>query len=166
MQLEILLVKIMNQDKFEIEYVNDDITKVYNGLIIHGTNCSGAFGSGVAGAIRKTWPEVYKRFKNSPTGEEMLGQFIPVEVSPLLTIGNCYTQLRYGNDGKVYASLTAIEKSLTEAFLYATLNDIYCVNMPKIGAGLGGLDWTDVEAVVKKVYANFSNNIKLKIYYI
>lgn len=156
----------MNQYKFEKEYINGNITSVYSGLLIHGTNCSGGFGSGVAGAIRNIWPEVYEKFKNSPTGKEMLGEFVPIEVSPLLTIGNCYTQLHYGKDGKAYASLEAIRESLTKAFLYATLNGIYVVSMPKIGAGLGGLDWNEVEKVIDEVYSNFSTNIKLKIYWI
>lgn len=157
-----------NMKKYEIEYINGDITEVYVGLTIHGVNCQRAFGSGVAGAIRHKFPDVYQAFMASPSGAEMLGMFVPVQPFgyPLLTIGNCYTQEYFGSDGKVYASLTAIRESLTEAFLYATLNSIYQVNMPKIGAGLGGLSWVDVEAVISEVYSKFSNNIRLKIFYI
>lgn len=151
-----------------IEYIKSDITSVYSGLTLHGVNCQGAFGSGVAGAIRKKFPEAYRQFKLSPTGKDMLGEFVPIEISdyPNLVIGNCYTQEYYGNDGKQYASLDAIHDSLSKAFLYATLNSIYNVNMPKIGSGLGGLNWNEVESVVAKLYSNFSNNFKLKIYYI
>lgn len=164
----IIGTKMNNDTNFEIEYVNSDITEVYSGLTIHGVNCQGAFGSGVAGAIRRKYPEVYEAFKKCPTGKQMLGEFIPVNVDeyPNLIIGNCYTQEYYGSDGKVYASLEAIRESLTKAFLYATLNDIYSVNMPKIGAGLGGLNWNDVEGVITDVYSNFSKIFKLRIYYI
>lgn len=149
-----------------IEYVNADITTVTSGLVVHGTNCSGGFGSGVAGAIRRAWPIVYKTFCQYPPGSHLLGEFVPVKVSDTLIVGNCYTQLKFGNDGKRYASPEAIYASLTKAYQYASQNGIDELIMPKIGSKLGGLSWTDeVEPIVNQLASDFGH-IKTKVYYI
>lgn len=149
-----------------IHYINEDITTVTSGLVVHGTNCSGGFGSGVAGAIRKVWPIVYQTFCLYPPGGHLLGQFVPVQVTDTLVVGNCYTQLKFGNDGKRYASPVAIQSSLTKAYQYASANNIKELIMPKIGSKLGGLSWTDeVEPIVKELASHFSH-ITTKVYYI
>lgn len=149
-----------------MEYIKGDITKVERGLVLHGTNCSGGFGSGVAGAIRKVWPEVYERFKDYTPCPELLGKFVPVRINDQLVVGNCYTQLNYGADGKKYASLDAISKSVTRAFHYATDKNIDIICLPKIGSGLGGLSWDEeVEPALSKIAEEFPY-IAVKIYYI
>lgn len=149
-----------------MNYMKGDITKVSFGLIIHGTNCSGGFGSGVAGAIDKKWPIVKKAFLNNGKGANLLGTFLPVKINSQLTIGNCYTQELYGSDGHKYANLDAIKSSLMLAYNYATNNNITTISMPKIGSGLGGLNWeNEVEPIVKNIAEQFPN-ITTIIFYI
>jgi O-acetyl-ADP-ribose deacetylase (regulator of RNase III) len=153
-----------------IEYINDDITKVDHGLVIHGTNCSGGFGSGVAGAIRKKWPIVYKRFVENGKGSHLLGTFDPVKIHDDLIVANCYTQLNFGSDGKVYASIDAVWTALHRAYYYAYNNCIESICMPKIGCGLGGLHWEydGDEPGVKRYVAELCSryDIIAKVYYI
>lgn len=149
-----------------INYIKGDITSVSSGLIVHGCNASGGFGSGVAGAIRRKWPSVYNAFIQCPTGESMMGKFIPVSLDEKLVVGNCYTQLHFGSDGKKYASEIAIKESLTKACEYAQKEEIDTVSLPKIGAGLGGLNWeTDVVGIINELDDKFSD-ITFNIYYI
>lgn len=135
-----------------LTYINIDITTVPHGIIAHGTNCSHSFGSGVAGAIRKKWPNVYESFMRAPRGPKMLGTAHLIGVSSNgsedLFVANCYTQLNYGRDGKRYADPNAIQTSLSQVFNWAQLFDLP-LYMPKIGCGLGGLDWdTEVQPIV------------------
>jgi O-acetyl-ADP-ribose deacetylase (regulator of RNase III) len=146
---------------------NDDITTVTSGFICHGVNCSGAFGSGVAGAIKKKWPVVYKTFKSIEPSPKLLGAFHPILIDGKLVIGNCYTQEKYGNDGKKYASIDAVALSLKTAYLYAIENNLKTISMPKIGCGLGGLDWDDeVLPIVNYLDEQYYNNIETHIYWI
>lgn len=149
-----------------IEFIKGDITSVTNGLVIHGTNCSGAFGSGVAGAIRVKWPIVYEVFKDYPPGKHLLGEFVPVKINDDLHVANCYTQLFFGSDGKRYASPEAIKKSLTSAYSYAKKHGIKSISLPKIGAGLGGLSWEDEVFPIVEHISNKFDDIHTKIYYI
>jgi len=143
-----------------IKHLKCDVTTVTAGTVLHGVNCSGrAMNSGVAKAIRNKWPEVYEDFIKCGSGKQMLGAFSPVKINDDLTVGNCYTQEFYGRDGKRYASLFAIETSLRKAF---ELADFYedNISMPKIGCGLGGLDWdTEVKPIVERLSTLFDVNV-------
>lgn len=127
--------------------VEMDITAIRNGVIAHGCNCKGAFASGVAKAIKERYPTAERVFKAIPPCEEMLGVCVPVKVSPDVFVCNLYTQLSYGRDGQRYANVDAIDKALTQAIEFAARagKNLY---VPRIGCGLGGLDWeTDVKQV-------------------
>lgn len=150
-----------------ITYIKGDLLTVTNGMIIHGCNCSGGFGSGIAGQIRKKWPSVYEEFKLMPLGEVSLGkiQINNVEYLELsdLWVVNCFTQLNYGADGKKYASVDAIKNALVQVFERAT---VYreTIHSPKIGCGLGGLDW---ETEVRPIFEDLNNiypNVNICIY--
>lgn len=138
-----------------MKYIKKDITTVFSGVIAHGVNCQGAMGSGVAGAIKEKWPIVYEVFKRSPTGKMMLGvcHLVPIETGQLF-VCNCYTQLHYGR-GCRFASPEAIEQSLAGVYEWANFFQLP-VYMPKIGAGLGGLNWeTEVEPIVALLDAKY-----------
>lgn len=140
-----------------IEEIQKDITTVEEGVVLHGCNCSGGFGSGVAGAIRKKWPDVYETFKENGTGKHLLGctDFIMRSNRRALVIANGYTQLNYGNDGERYADIGAVEKCTLAAVEYADAFDLP-LYMPKIGCGLGGLSWDDeVKPIVENASSEF-----------
>lgn len=127
-----------------MDFIQKDITTERHGLIIHGVNCQGVMGSGVALAIRNKWPVVYDEYKKHRQGAEALGDFQPIQVDDGLFVANCWTQEYYGKDGKIYASSYAIFHSLLKAFRFCEEHDLELLS-PQIGCGLGGLNWsTDV----------------------
>lgn len=132
-----------------IEYRTMDITTVEIGIVAHGVNCQRKMGSGVARAIRKKWPEAYRAYMVNPLGAG-LGEVNWAVVDDDLWIANCYTQEQYGYDGRRYTDPMAIRRSLTTVFRSARKTGLP-VYMPKIGCGLGGLDWEkDVLPIVKR----------------
>ena len=132
-----------------------DITLVTKGVIAHGVNCKGAFGAGVALAIRERWPAVYDCYqRNTRLGDELLGSCHIIRVDEDLWVANCYTQLSYGGDGRRYASPEAISRSLEFAFIHATATNLE-LHAPRIGAGLGGLDWAEVLPIFEELNSEY-----------
>lgn len=147
-------------------YVHGDILDLQQGAIAHGCNCRGAFGGGVAGAIRSKYPQVYAAFAENGIGEHLLGTTQAVDITDNLTIINCYTQLNFGGYGP-NAIVAALERSIYAAAEIAS--GVYGYDhlaLPKIGSGLGGLDWdTEVAPVIQKI-ANSFGDLKFYIYYL
>jgi len=142
-----------------IKEITKDITTVEEGIVLHGCNCVGAFGSGVAGAIRRTWPSVYKMFMENGVGEQLLGtiQIDLLSESPPLAVINGYTQVNCGSDGKRYANPDAVEACMLQAAAIAKDAELP-LYMPKLGCGLGGLSWEDeIKPLVEKVSSQFSD---------
>ena len=140
-----------------IEYIIKDITTIEIGVILQGVNTKGVMGSGIALAIRRKWPDVYKMFKENGTGEHLLGttEFLMRCDTPRLVVANGYTQVHYGNDGKRYADPDAVEKCVLAATEYADAFDLP-LYLPKIGCGLGGLSWEDeVKPLIEKASSDF-----------
>lgn len=146
-----------------MKIVNADILTVTEGLILQGCNASGGFGSGIAGQIRKRFPKVYEQFLKMPTGQGSLGKLQVVYIADDLYIGNGFTQLNYGKDGKRYASVQAIAEVLETALDWCQACELPLAS-PKIGCGLGGLSWdADVEPIFKE-YSEKYPQVAITIY--
>ena len=137
-----------------INYLKKDITTVDYGIVGHGCNASGGFGSGVAGAIRKKWPIMYEEYQKYFQAGVLELKFVHVvRIKENLYVANMITQQKYGRDGKKYACPQAVENTLSNV-----VNLAYSYNLPlyvpKIGCGLGGLSWNKD---VKPIFEDVSN---------
>lgn len=133
-----------------IEYIQKNIIDVDHGIIGHGVNCKGVMGAGIALAIKTQWPEVYVRYrehvKKFPL--DLLGTCYFVRLKEYLLVANMFTQEAYGTSVK-HANVDAIQKAL-EITLERAYQEYLPLYTPKIGCGLGGLDWDrDVKPVVE-----------------
>lgn len=128
-----------------IHYVKGDVTDAKEQVIAHGVNCTGHFGSGVAGAIKRKHPYVREQYLDLE--EHVLGTCQFVEYDGRIWV-NAHTQQDKGYDGRQYADLNAVAYCLVEIDQYMNENNLYTIAMPKIGCGLGGLKWKDVEILV------------------
>ena len=127
-----------------LRYINKDITTITSGIILHGVNCQNVMGSGVAKALYTKWPEVKIQYHTLGKLNMLLGLVQVVSVADAPWIFNCFTQMFYGRDGK-YASPEAIRQVLHVSCANAHVMGIEAIYLPRIGCGLGGLDWdTDV----------------------
>ena len=135
-----------------VQYITRDITTVSKGIVAHGVNCSGAMTSGVAKAIRNRWPKAYESFMKYPKGAKVLGQTDIVYIDDEdVIVANCYTQVFYGYGGGKYADAGAVKTSMQRVMQIANLQSLH-VYIPRIGCGLGGLQWDkDVEPTINEL---------------
>lgn len=141
-----------------ITYETKNLITVTEGIIIHGCNAQGAMGSGVAGALRRQWPEIYKSYSKmvAMRKTDCLGMVDTVWIPehPRLVVMNAITQEYFGSDGNRYADLNAIDKTMRYACNFA--GGYLPVYTPKIGCGLGGCKW---EEEVKPLFERISEDL-------
>jgi O-acetyl-ADP-ribose deacetylase (regulator of RNase III) len=136
-------------------YKDKDITTVTQGIVAHGVNCQGVMGGGVALAIRRKWPKIYEDYMSIKVKQlEHFGTAQVVIIEEDLYVANCFTQKFFGRGG-IFAEAAAVKSSLYQVFMLASglKLDVY---IPKIGSGLGGLNWErDVVPLVEELEKTF-----------
>lgn len=139
----------------KINYVKGDATDpIGEGAkyIAHICNDSGGWGRGFVLAVSRRWktPEaLYRQWSTLPTFK--LGAIQIVTVEPEIAVVNMIAQHAYGEDGQPPVRYEAIRECLTKLQLkLATsyLPDEVSVHMPRIGCGLGGGKWEEVEPII------------------
>lgn len=132
------------------------VTYVYEGDIFnlngisnfaHGCNCAGAMGKGIALQFKTTFPKMYKEYKTLCQKKLFLLGDIFIFKYESGIIFNLGTQINW----KTKADIKAIEIALEKMMEYSDLNEINKIALPKIGAGLGGLNWNEIMLVIEKV---------------
>jgi len=116
----------------------------------HGCNCEGVMG-GLAAKVERRWPAMAAVYRaRCDDGTFTLGEVLPwIDEETGVWIYNLATQQRPGPDAK----LEAIADSVRAAIDHAPKNGVRTINLPRIGSGIGGLDWDDVRATLERVDA-------------
>jgi O-acetyl-ADP-ribose deacetylase (regulator of RNase III) len=125
-----------------------------NAVMIHGCNCQGVMGSGVALAVREKYPDVFADYRTlcnlyADDSSRLLGDNQYVYVSENHVIVNAMTQDFFGggrqiNYEAIYLCFERVNQFLTNVAFEATLY------FPKIGAGLGGGNWEIIKTIIEQ----------------
>ncbi len=136
-------------------YRTGDIFTTTLPAIGHGVNVRGLMGSGLAALVKKLAPSVEERYRTvCEAGELEPGANLPL-YSPELDrwILNLASQVEPGAD----ARLELLEEAVRRGLLWARERELSGVALPRIGSGVGGLQWDDVHEVLKALAAEYSD---------
>ena len=154
-----------------IVYKKGNVLDTPDKYIVHGCNSKGVMGSGVALATKQKYPkafEDYKKVLDGVPGQSRLGLAISSLQPDGKIIVNCITQEFYGKEPMKYVSYDALDCALAnldfELFCNSEIPFIGDVkkflskdiSMPKIGAGLGGGNWSVIEAIINDRLSNYN----------
>lgn len=118
----------------------------------HGVNVDGKMGAGVAKLIRQQFPEVYHRYAAAcAEGTLRPGGMLALQGADGTWVLNLASQDRPGAN----ASLAWLRSALIEAFEFAEANMLAGFAIPRIGAGIGGLEWADVITLINRVATQY-----------
>jgi len=153
----------------KINYIKGDATKpITEGkkIIIHICNNIGLWGKGFVLAISEKWnlPEKeYKEwYKQRATNDFKLGatQFVKVEEN--IYVANMIAQEGiYKKNGIPPIRYQAVEQAINKVVEFAIKHNA-SVHMPRIGCGLAGGEWSEIEVILNK--SLLEKNIKTYIY--
>ncbi len=114
--------------------------------LAHGCNCAGVMGAGIAVEFKRRFPAMFYKYKDLCKRDKFhVGDvFCWQSDMPLLepTIFSLGTQTHWTTK----ASSPGLTKALCMMISMAENLSIKRVGLPRIGAGLGGLDWPTVRA--------------------
>lgn len=155
-----------------IMYTQGDLLKLARegkfDFIFHGCNCFHQMGAGIAFQIRYAFPSVAEADRLTYKGErsklgsysKALVQSHPNNKRPYrFTVVNLYTQFLPGPN----FNLEALRKSLQ-----AWKNDHWTngarLGFPRIGAGIGGGDWNEIEDIILEEFENTGASVTVVDY--
>lgn len=132
-----------------ITYKVGDLFESTEPALAHGCNTHGVMGAGVARIVRQRHPEAFYAYTQAcDMGRFRLGSALPVYSSPAGDRGrwiyNLATQVNPGAD----ATLWGVFLSFANMAEDARVRGIDAVGIPRIGCGIGGLTWDNVEPTI------------------
>jgi O-acetyl-ADP-ribose deacetylase (regulator of RNase III) len=131
-------------------------------ILAHGCNCQGFMGAGIAAQFSKRFPVMADQY----SAQCKLRMLRPGDIFPWVdksgrVIYNLMTQDRGGPDART----SWIEASVQKMFFHVSTSALRDaeIAIPRIGAGIGGLNWEDVLDGLVSVTNDFPS-VKLTVY--
>ena len=144
-----------------INYINGDATYPIgdgNKMIVHVCNNIGAWGAGFVLAISKRWKEPESRFKMEYKmfGRPIMGSCQPVEVEEDIYVMSMICQQGIAYKGRKDAPIRydELEYCLNGIANASKQYGNASIHMPRIGCGLAGGKWEEVEAIINRTLIN------------
>lgn len=154
-----------------IETLQGNLLDVSRGILVHGCNCHGVMGSGIARGIREKWPSVYEAYhryhelvglrlgdvvtighdsrRNEASVSRHLHALSP-ELPADVIVVNAMTQHDFGRDAsRVYVDYDALEAAFSRVAVLARDTGLP-VHFPMIGCGLANGQWAEVSARIER----------------
>lgn len=152
-----------------IEYVQGDLIKSDEKFIAHGCNTWGVMGAGIALTIADTYPHVAAAYRTACAAHRFrLGEAQFVEVphwhgsEDYRFVVNMATQDEPGPHARYGAVMQAFNKTMYSMSMWKQNR----LAIPKIGCGIGGLEWTAVEWIIKELQDIIPDAPELVVYYL
>lgn len=138
-----------------IETVIGNLLLEKTGILVHGCNCRGKMGSGIATQIRHMYPQVYVDYtdewgRHFKQPSSLLGKVVYTKITQKLIIASAFTQLNYGHDENIrYVSYDAIDIAFKDIYKKAVELNLP-IKMPMVGAGRGNGNWSIISKIIEQ----------------
>jgi O-acetyl-ADP-ribose deacetylase (regulator of RNase III) len=128
-----------------IKFVRGDILESNCQALVNPVNCVGVMGAGLAKQFKLKYPAMFNQYKwECRDGSYKLGQVRHWYLGGRKVIINFPTKYHW----KDKSTIEDIRSGLLDLRKYIVENKITSVAIPKLGCGLGGLDWKDVKLII------------------
>jgi O-acetyl-ADP-ribose deacetylase (regulator of RNase III) len=144
-----------------IKSISGDILRTTSEYLAHGvaTGAQEGLGTGLALKIASQWPEVQKHFKQFTRGNKFQGGDLFVVAPARNRPGVIYIATQ---PDMYHATTSFLNRGLRKLARYCVKNKIESVSLPRIGSGLGKLDWeTETKPLIMKHLADLDTTFYL-----
>jgi len=130
-----------------IQYIKGDIFQSSMQTLVNPVNTVGVMGAGLAKEFAKKYPEMEEEYKSYCAAYDFkIGKLLIYHYSPHRWILNFPTKGHWYNKSQ----LVYIDEGLDTFVLTYKYHGIESIAFPKLGCGLGGLAWPDVQLLFEK----------------
>lgn len=141
-----------------IHVVRGDIFDSPAQVLVNPVNTAGVMGAGLAKQFKQKYPEMFKRYRRfCLAGQFQIGMLQLYEAKDGKVICNFPTKNHWREASKL-EYIAAGRQKFVGAYQE---KGIVCVAFPKLGCGLGGLDW---EQQVEPMMREYLDGLSLPIY--
>jgi O-acetyl-ADP-ribose deacetylase (regulator of RNase III) len=118
----------------------------------HGVNTEGLMGAGIAVEFKHRWPDMYAEYKTyckmghiRPGTVFTWEQTVLEDDKPGTVIYNIASQDKPGPNARLEWFESALKQTIKDAEMF----EVKVIAMPRIGCGIGGLEWEDVRDIIE-----------------
>ena len=140
-----------------IRYTTGDILAEDVEALVNTVNCVGVMGRGIALQFKKAFPENFRDYAAAcRRGEVQPGRMFVFETGALANpryIVNFPTKRHWRGNSRI----EDIDVGLKDLATVIRERDIRSIAVPPLGAGLGGLEWSDVRPRIEQAMRGFND---------
>lgn len=129
-----------------IFFVNGNIFQSKADALVNPTNCAGTMGAGLALEFKKLYPTNFLLYKQACDEKRLR----PGKVLTVIDKGKYIINFPSKDHYKDPSQYQYIQSGLEALIESCNINKIVAVAMPKVGCGLGGLNWEIVKTIIIK----------------
>lgn len=123
----------------------------------HGVNVDGLMGAGIAKQFAALFPTMHMNYRALCNAKLLMPGEVYVHTTPNLTIYNIASQDRPGRNARLDWLAEGIDAALSDTSLLGHS----ALALPRIGCGIGGLSWDDVEPLLAEIEARHSTELHI-----
>lgn len=127
-----------------LEYSKQNIFLLEVDAYVNPVNCIGVMGGGLAAQFKYKYPQMFADYSNMCARQRLLPGRIHSFYEKNKWIINFPTKVHYKNPSKI----EYIEQGFIGVDTFLSSNKISSMAFPKLGCGLGGLDWNTVKPLM------------------
>lgn len=145
----------------QIFHVIGDLVESGEQYIAHGCNTHDVIGGGVSGPIVRKWPEVELAYHAACKSRQFfVGTCQVVKTTDGHVVFNIASQEAPGADGSYWAVMLAMGNLIE----FCIKHGIRRVAIPRIGCGIAGLRWPQVEFIINGIFQWRPNAPEIWVY--
>lgn len=140
-----------------------DLLKADTQAVVNTVNCVGVMGKGIALQFKRRYPGVFTAYERAcKAGDVTTGKTLPVPTGEVIGpewVINFPTKRHW----RAPSRLEWIEQGLNDLRRVVAELGIESIAVPPLGAGNGGLNWQDVEPLIRSAFED-AQDVKVYLY--